>query len=92
VETAFFIDLYEKYAELSGKRGLSDDGPAIRFIAECASILDMPVPQGLRRRIQQAIVARGKNFPPARPLSDFSAQFETIAVLSTGSAKQPAEQ
>jgi hypothetical protein len=30
LETAFFIDLYEKYAELSGKRELSDDGPAIR--------------------------------------------------------------
>jgi hypothetical protein len=81
------IDLYKKYSELSGKRGLSDKGPALRFIGKCTSILGMEVrQQGLRRRIQQAILARQKKVGPAygpRP-RDLLALLETIAFFSGG--------
>jgi hypothetical protein len=60
LRTSFFIELYKKYVELSGNKGLSDDGPAIRFITQCASILNVTVPQAVRRRIQLAIIARKK--------------------------------
>jgi hypothetical protein len=59
-ETEVLIGLYETYVELSGRRGLSDNGPAIRFMTECASILGMAIPQGMRRRVQIAIKAGKK--------------------------------
>jgi hypothetical protein len=55
LETYLFFELYRGYIELSGKKGLSDDGPAIRFVTKCASIVNVAVPRGLRRRIQLAI-------------------------------------
>jgi hypothetical protein len=60
LETSFFIELYNGYVELSGKKGLSDNGPAIRFITECASMLGVVVPQAIRRRIQIAMNRRAK--------------------------------
>ena len=83
VTTAFFIALYKKWGDLSGKRGLSDGGPAIRFMARCASIVDVPVPKGLRRRVQQAMVARDKRIQPGPPV-DCSALFEEIALFYSG--------
>jgi hypothetical protein len=59
-KTGLFVDLYRGYTELSGKTGLSDEGPAIRFIAECAAIVGVAVPPGLRRLVQLG-VAREKN-------------------------------
>jgi hypothetical protein len=84
VETELFVGLYKKYCEMSEKKGLSDNGPAIRFIAECASILDIEIPRGLRRRIQQAIVAREKNTRRPRPSIDLSRLFAELPFFSGG--------
>ena len=84
VETDLFVGLYKKYCAMSGKKGLSDNGPAIRFIAECASILDIEIPRGLRRRIQQAIVAREKNTRRPRPSIDVSRLFAELPFFSGG--------
>ena len=56
-ETDLFIDLYRGYVDFSGKTGLSNDdsGPGVRFVAECARLLDVVVPNGLRQTIQAAI-------------------------------------
>jgi hypothetical protein len=60
-ETELFIDLYRGYADLSGKTGLSNDdsGPGVRFVTECAGLLDVVVPNGLRQTIQAAIGRQG---------------------------------
>jgi hypothetical protein len=87
-ETALFVGMYKKYCELSGKKGLSDNGPAIRFIAESASILDIEIPRGLRRRIQQAIVAREKNTRRPPPSIDVSMLFAELLFFSGGEHPQ----
>lgn len=69
VETSLFIALNEKYVELSGSKRLSDEGPGIRFMRECASILGMAAPDGLRRRVQQAKASRQEK--PPQPPPDF---------------------
>lgn len=74
IETEVLIELYETYVELSGRKGLSDNGPGIRFITTCASILGMTVPQGMRRRIQIAI-KRSQN-PVAVPCCRNSGHME----------------
>jgi hypothetical protein len=85
IETSVLIDLYKKYSELSGKRGLSDEGPALRFIKKCTSILGMEVrQQGLRRRIQQAILARQKKATYGPRPRDLLALLETISFFSGG--------
>ena len=76
VETSLFIDLYRKYIELSGSKKLSDDGPGVCFVKECASILGVVAPEGLRRRIQQAIASRQER--PPQPHRDFSGLIEEL--------------
>jgi hypothetical protein len=63
LETDLARDLYWGYTELSGQKGLSDDGPAIRFIKSFFSILNVAVPEDFRRRLEQSI-ARNKSRVP----------------------------
>jgi hypothetical protein len=63
LETDLARDLYWGYAELSGKKGLWDNCPAIKFIRCCLSILNVEVPEDFRRRLEQSI-ARNKSRVP----------------------------
>lgn len=63
LETDLARDLYWGYCELSGRKELSDDGPAIKFIKNLLLILDVPFPENCRRRLQQSI-ARNKSRRP----------------------------
>jgi hypothetical protein len=58
-ETGLFAELYRTYCRLSARSQISDDGPAIRFVAECAKLIDpgIKVPGGhaLRERITKEI-------------------------------------
>jgi hypothetical protein len=56
-ETYLFRRLYEDYCELSGRRTLSEKGPPIRFVKECAEMIvpGIVVPKGLRQRLEYAI-------------------------------------
>jgi hypothetical protein len=79
IETNLFINIYRKYIELSGSKKLSDDGPGILFIKECASILGVDCPKGVRRRIQQAIASSLEK--PPQPPPDFSGLIEQLRVF-----------
>jgi hypothetical protein len=56
-ETNLFRELYEDYCGLSGRQKLSDTGPPIRFVKECAEIIvpGIVVPDGLRQRLEHDI-------------------------------------
>jgi hypothetical protein len=63
--TTALLALYHCYVELTGKTGLGDgDGPGIRFITECAALIDVPVPRLLRQTLQAAL-AREKRLDEA---------------------------
>jgi hypothetical protein len=62
--TAFCVALYVLYSEVTGKKGLTDDGPAYRFVRDCAAIVDprIVVPaRGFRQRIQASIARAMSN-------------------------------
>jgi hypothetical protein len=52
--TKLFRGLYDGYCQLNGGSSMSDTGPSIRFVIECAKIIDpeITIPLGLRQRIQ----------------------------------------
>jgi hypothetical protein len=79
IQTNLFINIYRKYIELSGSKKLSDNGPGILFIKECASILGVDCPKGVRRRIQQAIASSQEK--PRHPPPDFSGLIEQLRVF-----------
>jgi hypothetical protein len=58
--TALFVDLYCVYTSETGKTGLSDCGPAIRFVTECAKLTDpnIIIPTGLRQVINVGLKRR----------------------------------
>jgi hypothetical protein len=60
--TTFFRQLYDLYVELSNKPGLSHDGygPGIRFVTECAALVHIAVPLGLRQLILASMIACAK--------------------------------
>jgi hypothetical protein len=53
IETYLLRGLYDDYCELSGNKTLSDAGPPIRFVRDCAKLIDpkMAVPKRLRQRL-----------------------------------------
>jgi hypothetical protein len=55
-----FLQLYDDFCALSGKSTLSRAGPSIRFVTDCAKIIDpkIVVPLGLMQRIQSADAQR----------------------------------
>jgi hypothetical protein len=55
-ETHLFRRLHEDYCELSGRQTLSERGPPIRFVKECAELIvpGVVVPEGLRQRLEYA--------------------------------------
>ena len=58
--TTFFVSLYGLYIAVSGKVGLTDGGPAYRFVRDCAALVGVHVPEsGFAMRIRKA-VERGK--------------------------------
>ena len=62
--TTFLRQLYDLFVELSKKPGLSNDGygPGVRFVTECAALVHITVPPGLRQLILGSIsrAARAK--------------------------------
>jgi hypothetical protein len=62
--TTFFRRLYYIYVNLSEKSGLSNsgNGPGVHFVTECAALVHIAVPPGLRQLILGSInrAARAK--------------------------------
>ena len=60
-ETTLFMDLRDVYVGLSGKTGISDDGPLHRFANACAKLIDesivLPQPQSLRKALKRRATA-----------------------------------
>src|ERR1700730_1908090 len=56
-ETALFMDLRDAYVGLSGKTGISEDGPLQRFATACTKLIDksiiLPQPQSLRKALKR---------------------------------------
>ena len=56
-ETALFMDLRDVYVGLTGKAGISEDGPLHRFAKACTKIIDegiiLPQPQSLRKALKR---------------------------------------
>jgi hypothetical protein len=56
-ETTLFIGLRDVYVSLSGKTGISDDGPLHRFATACAKLVDEGIilsqPQSLRKALKR---------------------------------------
>jgi hypothetical protein len=56
-ETTLFMDLRDLYVGLSGKTGISDDGPLHRFANACTKLIDvsisLPQPQSLRKALKR---------------------------------------
>jgi hypothetical protein len=56
-ETTLFMDLRDVYVGLSGKTGISDDGPLHRFANACTKLIDksiiLPQPQSLRKALKR---------------------------------------
>jgi len=56
-ETTLFMDLRDVYVGLSGKTGISDDGPPHRFANACTKLIDksiiLPQPQSLRKALKR---------------------------------------
>ena len=65
-KTTLFVQLYNGYVDLSGRTGLTDEGdghgpgPGVRFITECAALIDVSVPDKLRQLIQTSIAREEK--------------------------------
>ena len=60
-ETTLFMDLRDVYVGLSGKTGISEDGPLHRFATACAKLIDESViltqPQSLRKALKRRATA-----------------------------------
>jgi hypothetical protein len=60
-ETALFMDLRDVYVGLTGKTGISDDGPLHRFAKTCTKLIDesivLPQPQSLRKALKRRATA-----------------------------------
>jgi hypothetical protein len=60
-ETTLFMHLRDVYVELSGKTGISEDGPLHRFAKACAKLIDesivLPQPQSLRKALKRRATA-----------------------------------
>jgi hypothetical protein len=60
-ETTLFMDLRDVYVGLSGRTGISDDGPLLRFANACAKLIDesiiLPQPQSLRKALKRRATA-----------------------------------
>ena len=56
-ETTLFMGLRDVYVGLSGKTGISDDGPLHRFANACTKLIDvsiiLPQPQSLRKALKR---------------------------------------
>jgi hypothetical protein len=56
-ETTLFMNLRDVYVGLSGKTGISEDGPLHRFANACAKLIDesiiLPQPQSLRKALKR---------------------------------------
>ena len=56
-ETALFMALRDVYVGLSGRTGISDDGPLHRFANACTKLIDvgiiLPQPQSLRKALKR---------------------------------------
>ena|ERR1700730_8098857 len=56
-ETTLFMDLRDAYVGLSGKTGISEDGPLQRFATACTKLIDksiiLPQPQSLRKALKR---------------------------------------
>ena len=56
-ETTLFMGLRDVYVRLSGKTGISDDGPLHRFAKICTKLIDesivLPQPQSLRKALKR---------------------------------------
>jgi hypothetical protein len=56
-ETTLFMDLRDAYVGLSGKTGISEDGPLHRFANACTKLIDesivLPQPQSLRKALKR---------------------------------------
>ena len=56
-ETILFMDLRDIYVGLSGKTGISEDGPLHRFATACADLIDaniiLPQAQSLRKALKR---------------------------------------
>jgi len=56
-ETTLFMGLRDVYVSLSGKTGISDDGPLHRFANACTKLIDvsisLPQPQSLRKALKR---------------------------------------
>jgi hypothetical protein len=56
-ETTLFMDLRDVYVGLSGKTGISIDGPLHRFANACTKLIDksiiLPQPQSLRKALKR---------------------------------------
>jgi hypothetical protein len=56
-ETTLFMDLRDVYVGLSGKTGISEDGPLQRFATACTKLIDksiiLPQPQSLRKALKR---------------------------------------
>ena len=60
-ETTLFMDLRDIYVGLTGKTGISDDGPLHRFAKTCTKLIDesivLPQPQSLRKALKRRATA-----------------------------------
>ena len=56
-ETTLYMDLRDVYVGLSGRTGISDDGPLHRFANACTKLIDvsisLPQPQSLRKALKR---------------------------------------
>ncbi len=60
-ETTLFMDLRDLYVRLSGKTGISEDGPLHRFAKACTKLIDisiiLPQAQSLRKALKRRAAA-----------------------------------
>jgi hypothetical protein len=60
-ETTLFMNLRDVYVGLSGKTGISDDGPLHRFANACTKLIDasivLPQPHSLRKALKRRATA-----------------------------------
>jgi hypothetical protein len=60
-ETTLFMGLRDVYVSLSGKTGISDNGPLHRFANACTKLIDvsivLPQPQSLRKALKRRATA-----------------------------------
>jgi hypothetical protein len=61
LETILFMDLRDLYVALTGKTGISEDGPLHRFAKTCTKLIDesivLPQPQSLRKALKRRATA-----------------------------------